>query len=188
MGDVTLLLERIRQGDEGALDRLAVIIKDDLHAMARSKMARERRGHLLQTTALVNEAIVRLLRGKVFDRSPGHRFLFAAAARAMRHVLVDHARGRSAAARAGLENRVMLDDVVDRMERDGLPIVELNRALEELARCHPRQATVIDLRYFGGYSIKEVSEMLDVSEWTVENDFRIARAWLRARLDEESGR
>jgi RNA polymerase sigma-70 factor, ECF subfamily len=188
MGDITYLLEQVRGGGQGALDQLAGAIHDRLRAMAHARVGRERRDPLLETTVLVNEAVLRLVRAKVFHRSPHRRYLYAAASRTMRAILVDHARRRRTAVRAGLENRVMLDDVVDRMESDGLPIVELNQALDELARCHPRQATVIDLRYFGGRSIKEISEMLGFSVSTVENDFRIARAWLRARLEGEADR
>jgi RNA polymerase sigma factor (TIGR02999 family) len=182
--EITLLLDQVRDGNEAALDQLTRAIHGTLHAMAHSKLRRERPDHTLHTTALVNEAVIRLLRGKVIERSPNGRYLMAAAARAMCSLLVDHARRRRAAARAGLENRVPLDEVIERMKRQGLPILELNQALEELERCNPRQAKVIHLRYFAGRSIKEVSELLGVSEWTVENDFRIARAWLRVRLEE----
>ncbi len=88
-----------------------------------------------------------------------------------------------AEARAGMKNRLPLDDVLDQMEGEGLPILELNEALEELERLHQRQSKVVDLRYFGGCTIKETSAYLGVSEWTVEQDFRTARAWLRAKLD-----
>ena len=155
--EITLLLDQVRHGNEAARDRVTKIIHDTLHAMAHSKLRRERPGHVLQTTALVNEAVVRLLRQKVIERSPNGRFLMAAAGRAMCSILVDHARKRLAAARAGLENRVLLDDVVDEMEGEGLPILELNQALEELERRHPRQATVIHLPTSrGGPSRKSV--------------------------------
>jgi RNA polymerase sigma factor (TIGR02999 family) len=146
-------------------------------------MRQERPGHVLQTTALVNEAYLRLMRVGALERSPDSRYFFAAAARAMRCILVDHARNRHAEARAGMKNRVALDYVLDQMARDRLPILELNEAMEELERLHTRQAKVVDLRYFAGCTIKEASAYLGVSEWTVEEDFRVARAWLRAKLD-----
>jgi RNA polymerase sigma-70 factor, ECF subfamily len=182
-GEINLLLEQVRNGDRVALDRLTNLVARALRPLAHSKLRLERPGHLLQTTALVNEAFVRLKNGNVIEKSPNSRYLFAAAGRAMRAILVDHARVRKAASRAGMNNRVCCDELLAKMEQDGSPILELNEALEELGICHPRQASVIDLRYFGGCSIKEASELLGVSEWTIENDFRIARAWLRAKLE-----
>ncbi len=177
------MLEQVRGGDSEALNRLARLTERALRSLARAKMRLERPGHLLQTTALVNEAFLRLMRGGVLQRSLDRHYFFAAAGRAMRCILVDHARNRLAEARVGMKNRVALDDVLDQMEGDGLPILELNEAIEELEGLHPRQAKVIDLRYFGGCTIKEASAYLGVSEWTVEQDFRIARAWLCAKLD-----
>jgi RNA polymerase sigma-70 factor (ECF subfamily) len=181
-GEVTVLLEQVRRGEAGALDRLGRVIYPELHRLARSRMRKEWVGHALQTTALVNEALVRLLEQNVLERSPNRHYLFAAAARAMRWILVDHGRRRQVEQRIGLRNSVVLDDILARMEADDAPILELNRAMEELERIHPRPARVVELRYFGGCTVDQIAEVLSIGRSTVESDFRVARAWLRARL------
>ena len=181
--NVTLLLDRVRQGDPDALERLTRAIYDELHKLAYSRMKKERNGHILQTTALVNEAIVRLLEGDVLARSPNRRYLFAAASKAMRFILVNHGRRRRLDRRATIDDPRILDEILGQIESDGAPIEELNRALEELEQVHPRQSQVVEMRFFGGYSVVETAAELGVSRSTVENDFRVARAWLRARIE-----
>jgi RNA polymerase sigma factor (TIGR02999 family) len=182
-GEITLLLERVRNGDRQAFEGLAHATERRLRLLAGNKMRIERPGHLLQVTALVNETFLRLMRSNVLLKSPNRRYLFAAASRAMRRILVEHARKKRAELRADVQHHVVLRDLIERTEYDGARLVELNEAIEELRRFHARQAAVVHLRYFAGCSIREASEALGVSEWTVENDFRIARAWLRAKLD-----
>jgi RNA polymerase sigma factor (TIGR02999 family) len=181
-GDVTMLLEAARRGEPGALERLTDLIYPELRRLAYSRMREQSAGHLLQTTALVNEALARLLEQKVVERSPNRRYLFRAAARAMRRIIVDYGRRRQVERRLGLRDPVVLDEIVARMEADDGPVLELDRALEELARAHPRPAQVIEMRYYGGYTVDQVVHELGIPRSAVEKDFRVAKAWLRARL------
>jgi len=131
--------------------------------------------------------VIRLLGGAVFDQSPDRAYLFASAARAMREVLIDHARRRAADRRGGGWERVPLDLVVDYFEGQGLDIVAVHEALDRLAALNERQAQVMTLRYFGGMSVPEVAASLEVSVVTVERDWRLARAWIRDQLREWDG-
>jgi RNA polymerase sigma factor (TIGR02999 family) len=117
------------------------------------------------------------------EKAPNRRYLFAAAARVMRQVLVEHARKRAAGKRGGDQQRLPLDAVLDYFEAQHLDVVELHEALEQLSAVHARQGQVLTLRFFGGLSLEEVAEQLDVSVGTVQSDFRIARAWLRKQLE-----
>ena len=129
--------------------------------------------------------MIRLLGEAVFDKSPDRAFLFASAARAMREVLIDHARRRAADRRGGGWRRVPLDHVVDYFEEQGLDIVAVHEALDRLAELNERQGQVMTLRYFGGLTVPEVAAALEVSVVTVERDWRLARAWIRDQLKEE---
>src|SRR3982750_883862 len=136
-------------------------------------MRRERADHTLSPTAVVNEAVIRLLGDAVFDRAADRGFLFASAARAMREVLIDHARSRSAGRRGGGRRRVPLDAVVDYFEAQGLDVVAVHEALDRLAELNQRQSQVMTLRYFGGLTVPEVAAVLEVSPVTVERDWRL---------------
>jgi RNA polymerase sigma factor (TIGR02999 family) len=154
-----------------------------LHGLATRAMAGERKGHTLQPTALVHEAWLRLaLKGEISPDADGARLVHAVAW-AMRQVLIDHARRRKAEKRGGKRRRVPLDSVLDHCAEHGLDTQDLHDALDALAQVYERQATIITLRFLFDYTVKEVAEMLDVSEGTVENDYRLARAWLRRRLN-----
>src|SRR4051794_22682257 len=133
---------------------------------------------------MVHEAVIRSLGDAVFDRSPDRAFLFASAARAMREVLIDHARRRAADRRGGGLRRVPLDMMVDYFEDQGLDLVAVHEALDRLAELNERQGQVMTLRYFGGLTVPEVAAALDVSVVTVERDWRLARAWLGGQLRE----
>ena len=183
--DLTLILGQARAGDERARDEVIALVYDELRQVAARLMRRERPDHSLPPTAVVHEAVIRLLGEAVFDRSPDRAFLFAAAARAMREVLIDHARRRSAGRRGGKSRRVPLDLVVDYFEGQGLDVVEVHEALDRLTELNPRQGQVMTLRYFGGLTVPEVAAALEVSVVTVERDWRLARAWLRGQLREE---
>jgi RNA polymerase sigma factor (TIGR02999 family) len=185
--DVTLLLERVRDGDEGARDELFARVYDELRRVAARQMRRERRDHTLAATGLVHEAVVRLLEGGVLESVPDRSYLFAAAARAMRQVLVDHARRRSAGRRGGHSRRRPLGDAVDSIQAQGLDVLAVHEALEQLDELHPRQAQVVTLRYFGGLSVPEIAAALAISVSTVESDWRVARAWLSGRLRGDDG-
>jgi RNA polymerase sigma factor (TIGR02999 family) len=183
-GDLTLILGRARAGDERARGELIALVYDQLRQVAARLMRRERQDHTLPPTAVVHEAVIRLLGDAVFDKSPDRAFLFASAARAMREVLIDHARRRAAGRRGGGRRRVPLDLVVDYFEEQGLDIVAVHEALDRLAELNERQGQVMTLRYFGGLTVPEVAAALGVSVVTVERDWRLARAWMRDQLRE----
>jgi RNA polymerase sigma-70 factor, ECF subfamily len=182
--DLTLILGRARAGDERARGELIALVYDQLRQVAARLMRRERQDHTLPPTAVVHEAVIRLLGDAVFDKSPDRAFLFASAARAMREVLIDHARRRAADRRGGGWRRVPLDLVVDYFEEQGLDIVAVHEALDRLAELNERQGQVMTLRYFGGLTVPEVAAALEVSVVTVERDWRLARAWIRDQLRE----
>lgn len=178
--DVTRLLLRWSQGDGSALDRLTPLIYEELKSLASRELARERAGHTLQTTALVNEAFARMIgHGDTHFENRAH---FAAiAARAMRRVLVDHARRRQARKRPTSEERVSIEEID--LEGDvGVDLIGLDLLLERLAEISPRQARVIDLKFFAGLELEQIADLLDVARPTVVRDWRMARAWLQREL------
>jgi RNA polymerase sigma factor (TIGR02999 family) len=133
---------------------------------------------------VVHEAVIRLMGDAVFDEAPDRGYLFASAARAMREVLIDHARRRAATRRGKGWRRVPLDLVADYFEEQGLDVVAVHEALDRLSVLNERQAQVMTLRYFGGLTVPEVAAALAVSVVTVERDWRLARAWIRGQLRE----
>lgn len=178
---VTSLLLAWRGGDPAAFDELIPIVYDELRRMARRHMARERLSHTLQTTALINEAYLRLVDIKRIEWQDRAHFM-AMAARTMRRVLIEAARARQKQKRgAGIE-RVTLDEGLI-LAPDRTPdVLALNDALEELEEVSPRKAQVIELRFFAGMTNAEAAEVLHVSEDTVRRDWRLARAWLFREL------
>ncbi len=182
---LTAILGRARTGDEQARTELVSLVYDELRVVASRLMRRERNDHTLSPTAVVHEAVIRLLGEAVFDRAADRSFLFASAARAMREVLIDHARRRGADRRGGGRQRVPLDAVVDYFEAQGLDVVSVHEALDRLAELDGRQAQVMTLRYFGGMTVPEVAKALGVAVVTVERDWRLARAWLASQLGGE---
>ena len=179
---LTHLLGRARAGDEGARGELVTQVYDELRRVASGLMRRERTDHTLSPTAVVHEAVIRLLGEAVFDRAEDRSYLFASAVRAMREVLIDHARRRGAGRRGGGMHRVPLDAVLDYFDAQGLDVVAVHEALDRLADLDGRQAQVMTLRYFGGMTVPEVAKALGVSVVTVERDWRLARAWLAGQL------
>lgn len=182
--ELTQILGRARAGDEQAKSELISLVYDELRQVASRFMRRERTDHTLPPTAVVHEAVIRLLGDAVFDKARDRNFLFASAARAMREVLIDHARRRSAERRGQGWQRVPLDLVVDYFHEQGLDVVAVHEALNRLAELNERQGQVMTLRYFGGLTVPEVAEALGVSVVTVERDWRLARAWLQGQLRE----
>jgi RNA polymerase sigma factor (TIGR02999 family) len=184
--DVTAVLEEARAGDPEAASRVLALIYGELRRMAGFLMRGQRPDHTLQATALVNEVIARLLRSETLHESRNGAALCAVAARAMRHILVDHNRRRGRGKRGGGWHRVGLEGVADPPEAlTGLEKLALEEALQGLAEVHPQQADVVTLRFYGGLTVPEVAEVLGVSVSTVESHYRIARAWLYDRLKEE---
>jgi RNA polymerase sigma-70 factor, ECF subfamily len=180
--ELSLILARVRAGDGDARGEVITRIYEELRQVASRMMRRERAGHTLSPTAVVHEAVVRLLDEAVFDRARDRDFLFAAAARAMREILVDHARRRAAARRGGEWERVPLDSLVDYFEAQDVDVSEIHEAIVRLSALDERQGQAITLRYFGGLTVSEVASALGVSVATVERDCRLGRAWLHGQL------
>ena len=174
--DITQLLQAMRAGDEKATAHLLPLVYHELHRLAKSYMRRERQDHTLQPTALVNEAYLKLAQGDVNWANREH--FIGVAANVMRRVLVDYARQHRAEMRGGARKRVELDEglaiTVDRVD-DVLMVDEL---LERLKIDRPRQARVVELRYFGGLSLEQIASLLDVSSRSVKRDWALARIWL----------
>jgi RNA polymerase sigma-70 factor (ECF subfamily) len=178
---VTVLLHRWKDGDAGALEALMPIVYDELRRLARRHMAAERNDHTLQHTALVHEAYLELVDMNVGWNNRAH--FFAVAARAMRRILVDHARGRNRDKRGGDVVRVGLDKASDTPAPSaGLDLEVLDEALSRLGEVDSRKAEIIEMRYFGGLSQQELSDVLGVSLATVNRDLSWAKDWLRAEL------
>jgi RNA polymerase sigma factor (TIGR02999 family) len=179
--EITVLLRAWRDGDQAAFDRLASIVYDDLLRMARRYMKNERAGNTLQTTALVNEAYLRLVDVKHAERRDRAQF-FALSAQMMRRILVDAARARGADKRGAGAVRVDLDEVPAVAREPDESIVALHEALEEFSKIAPRQARVVELRYFGGMNVDEIGELMQISPRTIERDWDFAKAWLKREL------
>jgi RNA polymerase sigma factor (TIGR02999 family) len=158
------------------------LVYDELRALAESYLRRERPDHTLQATALVHEAYMRLVKQEEVEWQNRAHF-FAVAAQAIRRILVDHARGHQSGKRGGDRKRVRLDEDLTVPEPD-LDLLALDEALQELAHLHERQARIVELRFFGGLSLKEVAEYLGLSPRTIDGDWHMARAWLRCKLRE----
>jgi len=180
-GDVTRLLAQVRAGERDALDRLLPLVYDELRQLARRQLRRERGDHTLHPTALVHEAYLKLA-GSGFDAAD-RAHLLAIAARAMRQVLVDHARRHNAAKRGGGWQRTTLHDGVRLIEFRADELLALDRALEQLDE---RQRRVVEYRFFGGMEEKEIAAALGISESTVRREWVRARAWLYRTLYDEA--
>ena len=178
---ITQLLVAWNQGDQQALDQLTPLVYRELHRLAHGYMAGERRGHVLQTTALVNEAFVRLVDWQQVEWQNRAHF-FGVAATLMRHILVQFAREQQAAKRGGQAIKVSLSEAADLGARNNPDLVKLDDALTTLEKLDPRQARTVELRFFGGLSLEEAGEVLQVSLSTVRRDWRMAQAWLHQQL------
>jgi RNA polymerase sigma factor (TIGR02999 family) len=179
--EVTQLLQAWGEGDRAALDRLMPMVYQELRRIAKRNMARERPGHTLQTTALVNEVYLRLVdEQKVTWQDRAH--FFAICARTMRRILVDFARSRRYQKRGGGEAPISLEESLVISGRPGADLVALDDALSSLAALDPRKSQVIELRFFGGLSVEETAEALKISPETVMRDWKMAKAWLYREL------
>jgi len=179
-GEVSKLLRAWTDGDRGALDRLTPIVYDELHRLAQRYMKRERPGHSLQTTALVNEAYMRLVDYKRM-RWQNRAHFFAVSAQLMRRILVEHAR-RHNLKRGGGVQHVSLEEAAVVGGDEDVDLLALDDAMNGLARIDPRKVQVVEMRFFGGLSVEETAEVLKVSTVTVKRDWRAARAWLYREL------
>ena len=175
--EVTKLLIDWSNGDQNALDRLTPLVYAELHRLAHFYMGRERPGHTLQTTALVNEAYLQVVEQKGLHWQNRAHF-FGIAARLMRHILVDYARERNSAKRGGGARRLSLDDVAELSEEKASEVVSLDDALNTLAEVDPQQSRIVELRFFAGLTVEETAEVLGISPATVKRDWAMAKAWL----------
>ncbi len=181
--DLTGLLNRMRQGDREAGNQAVALVYQELHRIASREMRREREGHLLQTTALVNEAYLRLLGSQsITIQDRGH--FFALASKQMRRILIDHARAQGSQRRGGHAVQVDIERLPLPSGTQSIDLLLLNESLEELERLDPRAAQIVELRYFGGYTDQEVVEAVGASLSTVRRDWEFARTWLFDRMRE----
>ena len=181
MSDVTRILDRAQQGDPKAAAELLPLVYEELRKLATAKMAQESAGQTLQPTALVHEAWLRLAgtASPQFD-SRGH--FFAAAAEAMRRILIENARRKSRLKRGGQQERVDLDQVQLATDSDPAMVLSIDQALEKLAKAHPQKAELVKLRFFVGLSLPEAARALNLSETTVKRHWAFARTWLYGEL------
>jgi len=175
--NITDLLIGWGNGDRRALDEMLPLVYDELRRLASHYLSRENPGHTLQTTALVHEAYVRLIDQRRVDWKNRAQFL-GVAARVMRHILLNHARDRSAAKRGGNAQRVSLSVAVDFFNEPDVSLIALDEALSKLSELDPRKSRVVELKFFGGMTMDEIAEVLQISTATVERDWSLARAWL----------
>lgn len=181
---VTQLLVDWSSGDTAALDKLIPLVQPELHRLAHHYMSRERTGHTLQTTALLDEAYLRLVDNtKPLWQNRMH--FVAATAQLMRRIMVDHARERHALKRGGGAKKVTLDEAALVTETRAAELLALDEALENLAAFDPRMSKIVEMRYFGGLSNEEIAEVLKIHPNTVMRDWSAAKAWLYAALSEE---
>lgn len=182
MGDVTALLDRWNAGDRDALKELMGVVHDELRQLAGSLLRHERRDHTLQPTALVHEAYLRLSGLREMPLS-GRRHFYGAAAQAMRRILVDHARQRAAEKRGGPDAQHVPIDAAFHLPIDlRTDLVRIDEALTAMAQLAPANARVVELRYFGGLSIQETAEVMEIAPATVKRHWTFARAWLHDAL------
>lgn len=180
---ITQLLTRWGNGDQTALDQLMPMVYSELRRLASNYLRRERREHTLQPTALVNEAYLKLIDQKTAKWQNRAQF-YGIAAQVMRRILVDHARQKHAEKRGGSDQeRLSITSAQGLSTKPDLDVLALHEALEELATIDPQQERIVELKFFGGLSIEETAEVLGIGHATVERDWKMARAWLRRKLE-----
>jgi RNA polymerase sigma-70 factor (ECF subfamily) len=184
--DVTVLLSALTRGDDGAASKLIPVVYAELRRLAGSYMRKERADHTLQATALVHEAYLKLVEQRSVNWQSRAHF-FGVAAQLMRRILVDHARGHTRQKRGGDDQKVSLDEALIFSEQQADELLAVDDSLNQLAKIDPRQAKVVEMRFFGGLSIEEAAEALQVSPKTVKRDWSVAKAWLYADLKERYG-
>jgi RNA polymerase sigma factor (TIGR02999 family) len=182
-GEATQILTAIGRGDHSAAERLLPLVYDELRALATDYMQRERPGHTLDPTALVHEAYLRMIDQKQASWNDRTHFI-AVAAEVIRRVLVDHARKHKALKRGGDRERSEAGDVANPAAADGVDLLALDEALDDLGELNERLRRVVELLYFGGLTAEDAAGLLEVTPRTIRSDWRTARAWLRQRLDE----
>jgi RNA polymerase sigma factor (TIGR02999 family) len=185
-GEVTRLLDEIGHGKADAMEKLLPLVYDELRRLASVYFRRERSDHTLQPTALVHEAYLKLVDQRIVRwESRGH--FLGVAATLMRRILMDYARGHDAVKRGGLQQRVLLDDGMALTEQRAVEMIALDSALTQLALIDPEQARIVELRFFGGLSVEETAEVLNMSTATVKRYWNSAKAWLYREIEKGSG-
>lgn len=179
---ITKLLLQWREGKAEALDELVPLVHDELRRIARNFMRRQNPGHTLQTTALVNEAFIRLVDSNRVNWQDRNHF-FAISAQLMRRVLVDVARRKNSLKRGGERVQVTLDDKLNVSDEKETDLIALDEAMSLLAKLNPRQSQIVELRYFGGLTEEQIADTLEISSRTVRRDWNLARAWLFRELN-----
>ena len=182
--EVTQVLQNISQGDRDAVEQLIPLVYDEFRALAGSYLRRENPGHTLQPTALVNEAFLKLVDQKNVDWQ-GKSHFFAVGAQAMRRILCDHARSKSREKRGGDRQKISLNEEITLSPQRDEDLLAVDEALVKLSKVDPRQARIVELRFFGGMTVQEVAEVLEVSKRTVEAEWTMVKAWLRRELSAE---
>src|SRR6266567_5872178 len=180
-GNVTVLLAELTKGNEEAAAKLIPMVYEELRRLAGSYMRRERSDHTLQATALVHEAYLKLIEQRAVNWQSRAHF-FGIAAQIMRRILVDHARGHLRDKRGGGQSEVPLDEAIVFAPQQSGELVRLDQALDRLALIDPRQAKIVELRFFGGLTVEEASEVIGISPKTVKRDWSVAKAWLHGEL------
>jgi RNA polymerase sigma-70 factor (ECF subfamily) len=184
--EITQLLAEWSEGNQAALDQLYPLVYNELRRLAHGYLRRERKGHTLQTTALINEAYLRLVDQKHVHWANRSHF-FGISAQIMRRILIDHARRYDYAKRGGGAQRISLDEAAVVAKQRGRTLLLLDEALKSLAKIDPRRSQVVELRYFGGLNNEEIAGVLKISENTVTRDWNMARAWLYQELSGSVG-
>ena len=179
--NATILLNRLQEGDPVAAEQLLPLLYDELKAIARRQFRGQPEGHTLQATVLVHEAFLRLV-GRPAKTWQDRKHFFAVAATAMRQILVNHARAKNADKRGGGGQRLVLDENAIASHDKGLDVLDLHEALERLAKIDERKHRVVELRFFGGLTVPEVADVMQLSVTTIESEWRAARAWLATAL------
>jgi len=181
--NITELLRAWGQGDQTALEHLTPLVYKELHRLARRQMSRENEGHTLQATALIHEVYLRLVEFQSV-RWQDRAHFFAVCARLMRRILIDFARSHTSLKRGGSERKITLEEGLIVSPDVPAELMDLERALTKLAQDDPRKSNVVELRFFGGLTVKETAEVLQISADTVMRDWSMARAWLLREMDE----
>lgn len=179
--EITDLLQAWRMGDSQALAKLIPLVDRELKKIAHLYMLNEKSGHTLQTTALVHEALIRLLEGEAIDWQ-SRRHFYALVARRMRQVLIEHARAQLAAKRGQRAEHIDVDEAVLLTNEQSQELLLLDEALEKLTAVDERKASVVECRYFGGFTVEEVADILDIAPSTVDREWRLARSWLKREM------
>jgi len=183
--EITELLQAWSKGDSHALSKLIPLVDDELKKLARAKMAGERSGHILQTAALINEALMRLIATERIDWESRTHF-YSIVAKRMRQVLVDYARKQSAAKRGNRAEHIDVNEAVLMSSETSEELIMLDEALTKLAKTDELKAKIVEHCYFGGFTQKEVAKILDIPLTTVEREWRLAKSWLKREITSES--